>query len=88
MLVNAIYESGQLRLLEEVNLIEGQRVQVDIQTIEDELTLLKRLLGDRIQWADPTLDPHPEVEALADEIDRAFQGNPPLSEIIIQERGE
>jgi hypothetical protein len=39
-----------------------------------------------VQWSDTSDDSDTWVEELADEIDRAFQGEPPLSQIMIEER--
>lgn len=41
-----------------------------------------------IQWADPSDDHDAALEQQAEEIDRALQGTPLLSEIIIQHRGD
>jgi predicted DNA-binding antitoxin AbrB/MazE fold protein len=86
-IIHAVYEAGQLRLLESVELAEGQHVRVMIEPI-DEKDRLRAALSDLVvHWPDPTDDRDAEVEQYADEIDRAFQGDPPLSEIIIKGRG-
>lgn len=85
--IRAIYESGQLRLLDKVDLAEGQEVEISIQSV-DELKRLKVLIGDLVEWSDPNANPNPEVEQDMDEIDHALRGHPLLSEIIIEERGE
>lgn len=82
--VRAIYENGHLRLLDPVDLPEGQPVMVSIDP-QNEREALKAILGDMVIWLD-TSDAW--VEDMADEIDRAFQGEPPLSQYIIEDRGE
>ena len=47
ILVNAIYEQGQLRLSEALDLPDGQPVQVQIEPIDD-LQVLKNLLGNTV----------------------------------------
>lgn len=91
MVVRAIYEKGKLNLLEPVDLVEGQTVAITIDPVSppmSELDELKAILGDLVHWADPTDNRHAWVEDMADEIADAFKGLKPLSEIIIEERGE
>ena len=90
MIVKAIYEGGKFRLLEPIQLTEGQTVTLDIlpenaKLNEDEA--IRAALGDSVRWHDSTDNRNAWVEDMADEIDKAFQGIPPLSEIIIQDRG-
>jgi hypothetical protein len=54
----------------------------------DEAELVRAALAGLARLPDPNYDEHPEVEALWEEIDKAFQGGKPLSEIIIEDRGE
>jgi len=83
--VRAIYENGQLRLLDPVDLSEGQEIRVMIMS---ERELARAALADiLVQMPDPTDDDFDE-EAVAREIEEAFRGLPPLSETIIQERRE
>jgi predicted DNA-binding antitoxin AbrB/MazE fold protein len=86
--IRAIYHDGQLRLLEPVNLAEGAEVTVSITLPMSEDEVMRQALGDSVQWHDPDYDDNAWVEDMADEIDRAFQGEPPLSQIIIEDRGE
>ena len=86
--IEAIYENGQLRLLSPVKLSEGQRVQVAIEPMHSQ-EVLRMALGDLVtHWPDLSDDSDAELEDLAEEIDRALQGQKPLSEIIIEDRGE
>jgi predicted DNA-binding antitoxin AbrB/MazE fold protein len=87
VVIRAVYENGQFRPLEPVDLPEGQEATVTID-VQQERDTLKQLFGDRVEWSDPNDDRNAWVEEMAAEIDRAFQGEPPLSEIIIQDRGE
>ncbi len=83
--VRAIYENGQLRLLDPVDLQEGQEIYV---TIMSERERVRAALADiLVQMPDPTDDDFDE-EAAAREIEDAFRGLPPLSETIIEERRE
>ncbi len=88
--IKVVYENGVFRPLEPVDLPEGQEGTVRLVKSESisEREQLKALLGDLVQWADPSDDRHAWVENMAQEIDNAFQGLRPLSEIIIEERGE
>jgi predicted DNA-binding antitoxin AbrB/MazE fold protein len=85
--VRAIYQGGQLRLLEPVELPEGQPVRVTIERL-NEREALRAALGDSVHWPDPTDDTDAEIEAEAAAIEEAFKGSRPLSEIIIEKRGE
>jgi predicted DNA-binding antitoxin AbrB/MazE fold protein len=85
--VQAIYHNGQLQLLQSVDLPEGQQVQVSIE-VADEREILKGILGDSVSWSNPSDDNDAWVEGMAEEIDHAYQGNPPLSQIVIEDRGE
>ena len=84
--VQAIYRDGQLQLLESVDLRDGQQVQVSIE-VTNEREMLKDILGDLVMWSNPDDNSEAWVEALSPEIDRAYQGNSPLSQIVIEERG-
>lgn len=86
LVVRAVYEEGVLRPLEPIDLVEGQEITVTIE--QDERAVLKAILGDMVQWSNPDDDSDAWVEDMADEIDRAFQGNPPLSQYIIEDRGD
>lgn len=91
MVVKAIYEGGKFRLLEPIQLIEGQTVTLDIlpETANpNEAEAIRAALGTLVRWSDPSDNRNAWAEDMADEIDKTFQGNPPLSEIIIQDRGE
>jgi predicted DNA-binding antitoxin AbrB/MazE fold protein len=86
--VEAIYENGQLRLLSPVRLVEGQRVQVAIETPSSQ-EALHEALGDLVaHWPDLSDDSDSDLESLAEAIDQALQGKTPLSKIIIEDRGE
>jgi predicted DNA-binding antitoxin AbrB/MazE fold protein len=85
--IRAVYQEGQLRLLDPVDLPEGQQVKISIETMTDE-EAVRAALGDSVRWPDTSDDSDAWVEELADEIDLAFQGEPPLSQIIIEDRGE
>lgn len=82
--IRAIYQNGQLRLLDAVDLVEGQEVQL---VLVDEPDRVDAALADLLVQP---LDVEDDIdeEALLKEIEEAFRGQPPLSETIIQERNE
>lgn len=85
----AVYENGHLRLLDGISLAEGQQVALQIVPVDAEEAALRELWGDLIaHWPDPSNDDDAYLEDMLDEIDQAFQGDPPLSQIIIEDRGE
>jgi predicted DNA-binding antitoxin AbrB/MazE fold protein len=80
--LRAVYQAGQLRLLDSVNLSEGQEVQVLILSDDDQV---RSALGDLlIERSDSAGDV--DEEALFREIEAGFRGQPPLSETLIEER--
>ena len=86
--IRAVYESGHLRLLDPVELAEGQQVKVVIQPI-DEAEAVRAALGDSVRWPELKGDePDIDEEALMKIIEEGFKGTRPLSEIIIEERSE
>lgn len=90
-MIRAIYEDGHLRLLDPVELAEGEQVQITIQhRLDTPLTEDERrygALGDSVRSPSPE-DGDIDTEALQQELDVVLQGLPPVSEYIIQERHE
>ena len=87
--IRAIYENGVFRPLDEINLTEGKQVDLIIQLVNEKAMIREGLKdADYIQWPDPTTNPNPEVEAEAEAIFHAYKGDIPLSQLIIEERGE
>ena len=84
--VRAVYERGQLRLLDGVTLAEGQQVSVSILSDRD---LIRAALGDLVVASpiDPGDDDIDE-EALRREIEAELIEDPHLSDAIIEERRE
>ena len=85
--IRAVYEEGHLRLLDPVQLREGQQVDVIIESTESD-TALRTALGDLVRWPDPADEHDAEIEAQAEAIDRAFSGGRPVCEILIEDRGD
>jgi len=84
--VRAIYEQGQLRLLEDVALSEGQEVNISILSDRD---LVRAALGDLVvKFPEEASDEEIDEEALLREIEAELAGNLRLSEAIIEERRE
>lgn len=83
--VRAVYEQGRLRLLDEVNLREGQEIHLMLLSEREQACAA---LDDLLVWYEPEpLENVDEAKLLA-EIDAAMQGKPPLSDAIIEERRE
>lgn len=85
--IRAVYENGQIKLLDPVELREGQPLTVSVEPVSDD-EAIRAALGDLVQWPDPAYDGDAWVEQEAQAIEDAFRGLRPLSEIIIEERGE
>lgn len=86
--IEAIYENGRLRLLSPVDLTEGQHVLIDIEPVYEQ-QVLKAALSDLLaHWPDTSDDGDAHLEQRIQEIDDAFQGQPPLSQLIIEDRGD
>jgi predicted DNA-binding antitoxin AbrB/MazE fold protein len=83
--VRAVYENGHLRLLDPVELAEGQEIIVRLEK-QDERAAVRAALGDLIRPANPDDNRDAWVEDEAQNIEDAFRGTRPLSEIIIEER--
>ncbi|MFN8538742.1 MAG: antitoxin family protein [Thermomicrobiales bacterium] len=84
--VRAIYEQGQLRLLEDVALSEGQEVNISILSDRD---LVRAALGDLVvKFPEEENDDAIDEEALLREIEAELTGDLRLSEAIIEERRE
>jgi predicted DNA-binding antitoxin AbrB/MazE fold protein len=85
--LRAVYEAGHLRLLKPLPLQEGQQVEVIIEYAgEDEA--VRSALGDLVRWPDPADDRHADAEAEAEAVEQAFSAGRPVSEIIIEDRGD
>ena len=82
--IRAIYNGGQLRLLEPVNLAEGQEIQLVILSNREQV---RAALGDLLVEI-PDIAQDIDEASLAQEIENGFRGQSPLSESIIQERRE
>jgi predicted DNA-binding antitoxin AbrB/MazE fold protein len=87
LVVRAVVEDGQLKLLDPVDLPEGQQLRLQIETLSEE-DAIRAALGDSVRWHDPNYDEDEWVEDEAQAIEEAFRGLRPLSEIIIEERNE
>ena len=83
--IRAVYENGTLRPLTPIELEEGQEVQIEIVPTEDPVYAA---LGDLVVIPAPGDLPDLDEDALQAEIDRAYQGIPPVSEAIMEERHE
>lgn len=83
--IRAVYREGQLRLLDPVNLTEGEEIQLMILSADERVaTALGDLL---VEIADQAVGDIDEA-ALAREIEEGFRGQHPLSDAIIEERRE
>lgn len=81
--VRAIYENGLFRPLEEVDLPEGEAVELMYRSSRDRL---REALGDLVaSWPDPSVELEDE-EVLMAEVRSALKDQRPLSQDIIEER--
>jgi predicted DNA-binding antitoxin AbrB/MazE fold protein len=85
--IRAVYEHGQLRLLDPVNLAEGEVIQVVILT---ERERARAALADISVRQNPEIEAEDEIDeaALQAEIDAATKDIPPVSDAVIEERQE
>lgn len=83
--LRAVYEHGRLRLLDPVDLAEGQQI---VLVILSDRERVQNALGNLVvRYEDEPESDIDEVALLAD-IDREMQGKPPISDAIIEERQE
>jgi predicted DNA-binding antitoxin AbrB/MazE fold protein len=83
--VRAVYERGWLRLLDQVNFIEGQEIHI---LLVSERERAQAVLDDLlVQYEAEPVEEIDETKLLA-EIDAAMQGQPPISDAIIEKRRE
>lgn len=81
--IRATYHHGHLRLLDPVDLAEGQEIHMVILSARDRArAALSDLLAEVPGQPDEELD----EAALLKEIEEEFRGQPTLSETIIEER--
>jgi predicted DNA-binding antitoxin AbrB/MazE fold protein len=85
--VRAIYEQGQLRLLDNVALAEGQEVSITITSDRD---LIRAALGDLVMKHPESASDNDALdeEALLREIQAELTADLRLSDAIIEERRE
>ena len=83
--VRTVYEQGWLRLLEPVNFIEGQEIHV---MLVSERERARAVLDDLLVQYEAELVEEIDETKLLTEIDAAMQGQPPISDAIIEERRE
>ena len=83
--IRAIYRDGQIRLLDPVELHEGQQMTINIEPISEN-EALRTVLGDSVQWPDPNYDEDAWVEDMAEELAQKLSAGRSLSDIIIEER--
>jgi predicted DNA-binding antitoxin AbrB/MazE fold protein len=87
--LHAIYEHGMLRLLEPVNLREGQQVEVVLRVSSEDDVLRTALADLNVIWADPNVyNDSLDEAALQREIEEGTRGIPSVSDLIIEERHE
>lgn len=82
--IRAVYEQGHLRLLDAVQLNEGQEVAIQIISVPKSEIL--DLLGERVVLLDNIETTDESDEALWHQIEEGWHGDVPLSQTIIEER--
>lgn len=83
--LRAIYTNGAIRLLDPVDLTDGQEIHVVILSEAERVTAA---LGDLLVAFPPAPPDDVDEASLLHEIEAGFAGQPPLSDTIIQERHE
>jgi predicted DNA-binding antitoxin AbrB/MazE fold protein len=81
--IHAIYENGSLRLLEPVNLTEGEHIQVMIISEREQA---RAALANMTVKFEPQVNDDLDETALQAEIDAELQGKTSVSDAIIEER--
>ena len=84
-LVRAIYHDGKFEPLDQIDLEDGQEVQ--LQIVKPPVSL-KDIIGDMLTHFEPVDDVNLDEERIMQDLDQALAGKRPLSEIIIEERRE
>lgn len=88
MVVRAIYENGALRLLEPVDLANGEVVELDYRKMDDG-DVEQKALGDLIRWHDPNAEvpeSHITDEELLLALEQLSDGTDWASRYIIEDR--
>jgi predicted DNA-binding antitoxin AbrB/MazE fold protein len=81
--IRAVYEHGHLRLLDPVDLTEGQEIQL---MIVSERERARAALADILMHVDAEADEIIDEAALLAEIDADTKGKPAISDAIVEER--
>ena len=85
--IRAVYHNGQLKLLDPVDLVEGQEVQ--LQILESQKSL-QELIGDMlVHFGEDEIKLNEndiDEEAILAQLAEVMKGKRPLSEIIIEDR--
>jgi predicted DNA-binding antitoxin AbrB/MazE fold protein len=85
LVVRAVVEDGQLKLLDPVDLPEGQQLRLQIETLSEE-DAIRAALGDSVIWPDTSDDSDAWLEDIAGELAMSLSKGRSLSQIIIEER--
>jgi predicted DNA-binding antitoxin AbrB/MazE fold protein len=83
--IRAVYQNGQIQLLEPVDLVEGQEIQLVILSDRERVI---SALGDLVSPVELFTGEVTDAEALLQEVSEAFRGLPSVSDSIIAERRE
>jgi predicted DNA-binding antitoxin AbrB/MazE fold protein len=83
--IRAVYEDGQIKLLDSVELQEGQQLTISLEK-QSERDVVRAALGDLIRPSNPDDNRDAWVEDLADEVAQELTKGRSLSEILIEER--
>lgn len=84
LVVRGIYHNGQIKLLEPVDLREGQTLKVSLETLNEE-EAVRAALGDLVIWSDSGDDSDAWVETEAEAVATALSSGG-LTEIMHEER--
>jgi predicted DNA-binding antitoxin AbrB/MazE fold protein len=81
--IRAVYQDGYLRLLEPIDLAEGEEIRVMILTETDQV---RAALGDLVVSVSEIVGDDVDVPALLNDIWTATQGIPSVSLTIVEDR--
>ena len=86
--IRAIYEQGQLRPLEPLNLSDGQEVRLAVLSEQEQARLALAEGLAPVEAEPPTGMDEVDEAAILATIDAALRGAPPVSDAILDERRE
>jgi predicted DNA-binding antitoxin AbrB/MazE fold protein len=84
--IRAVYEHGVLRPLDEINLSEGETVNISVHTQTMTREEFRAAMGDLLMPITESELSDEEMDRLEEQLRKLNAGVPPVSDIIIEER--